>query len=72
MSLGLQHLSDEVAAAKSLRESLAHSETVVQLSPADIDASPVADRIPVEIDPAFEELKAAIADPAGLHKAYLS
>lgn len=62
MNLGLQHLSDEVAAAKALRESLAHTETVVQLSPADIDGSPVADRIPVEIDPAFEELKAAIAD----------
>jgi ParB family transcriptional regulator, chromosome partitioning protein len=62
MSLELQQLSEDAAAARALRETLAAGESVLELAPADIDASPVSDRIPVEHDPAFEELKAAIAD----------
>jgi ParB family transcriptional regulator, chromosome partitioning protein len=62
MSLGLQHLSDEAAATKSLRDSLVHTESIAQLNPSDIDPSLVSDRIPLEVDPAFEELKAAIAE----------
>lgn len=62
MSLELQQLSEEAAAAKSLRQTLAGSESIVELSPADVDASLVADRLPTDHDPAFEELKTAIAD----------
>lgn len=62
MSLNLQQLSTEAAEAKSLREALAGSEAVVQLDPAGIDPSPVVDRIPIDDDPAFDELKAAIAE----------
>jgi ParB family chromosome partitioning protein len=62
MNLELQHLSDEAAEAKSLRQTLAGSEPVLELVPSDIDPSPVADRIPTDNDPAFEELKARIAE----------
>jgi len=62
MSLELQHLSEEASAARALRQTLASSEPIVELAPSDIDPSPVADRIPTDQDPAFEELKQAIAD----------
>ena len=62
MSLELQQLTEEAAAAKSLREKLAESEPVIELRPEDIDPSPVADRIPTDHDAAFEELKSAIAE----------
>jgi ParB family chromosome partitioning protein len=62
VSLDLQHLSDEAASARSLRQTLASGDAVIELAAADIDPSPVADRIPVDDDPAFAELKAAIAD----------
>src|ERR1700743_3622062 len=62
MNLELQHLSEEAAAAKSLRQTLAGSEPVLELSAADIDPSPVADRIPTDDDPAFDELKTQIAE----------
>jgi ParB family chromosome partitioning protein len=62
MSLELQHLSEEASTARALRQTLASSEPTVELAPGDIDPSPVADRIPTDQDPAFEELKQAIAD----------
>jgi len=62
MNLELQHLSEEATAARALRQTLAGSQPIVDLPPADIDPSPVADRIPTDHDPAFEELKQAIAD----------
>lgn len=62
MSLELQQLSEDAAAARALREQLASSETVIALSPDLIDASFVNDRMPIDDDPAFEELKAAISD----------
>ncbi|MDQ0333515.1 ParB family chromosome partitioning protein [Mesorhizobium sp. YL-MeA3-2017] len=62
MSLELQQLGSEAAAAKSLREQLANGEVSVELQGELIDASLVTDRIPTEHDPAFDELKSAIAD----------
>jgi ParB family chromosome partitioning protein len=62
MSLELQHLSEEASAARALRQTLASREPIVELAPSDIDPSPVADRIPTDRDPGFEELKQAIAD----------
>ena len=62
MSLDLHHLSEEAAAAKTLREALATSEPIVELNPQEIDPSPVVDRIQVDQDPAYDDLKAAIAD----------
>lgn len=60
MDLGLQKLSSEADAAKALRATLAASEQVVELDPAIIDSSFVADRIPIVADPEYVALKAAI------------
>jgi ParB family chromosome partitioning protein len=62
MNLELQHLSDEASAARTLRQALANGEPILELAPAEVDPSPVADRIPVDNDRAFEELKQAIAE----------
>jgi ParB family chromosome partitioning protein len=62
MSLGLQQLSNEAAAAKTLRASLARAEHVVDISPDNIDASLITDRIPIESDPAFQRLKEQIRE----------
>lgn len=61
MNLGLQQLSDEAAAAKSLRATLASAEQVIEIDPADVDDSFVTDRISAESDPGFANLKAAIS-----------
>lgn len=60
LNLGLNRLSEEAAEAKQLREALARSENVVELDPAIIDSSIVADRLVSTSDTAFDELKAAI------------
>ncbi len=61
MNLGLQRLSEEAAAAKSLRATLANSEQVIELDVANVDDSFIVDRISSETDPAFLTLKKAIA-----------
>lgn len=61
MNLGLQRLSEEAAAAKALRATLANSAQVVELDAARVDDSFVADRLSPESDPGFAGLKAAIA-----------
>ena len=61
MNLGLQRLSDEASAAKSLRATLAGAEHVIEIAPSEIEFSFVRDRLPVESDPSFESLKAQIA-----------
>jgi ParB family chromosome partitioning protein len=61
MNLGLQRLSEEAAAAKSLRATLANSAQVVELDVADVDDSFIVDRLSPELDPGFASLKAAIA-----------
>ena len=62
MNLSLGRLNEAASAAKELRDALAAGEKVVDLDPALIDTSFVEDRIPVEIDPAFETLTASIAE----------
>ncbi|WP_036279133.1 plasmid partitioning protein RepB [Methylocystis sp. ATCC 49242] len=61
MNLGLQRLSEDAAAAKALRETLAAGEQVVELDPALVDSSFIKDRLPLEDDPAFLQLKDSIA-----------
>jgi ParB family chromosome partitioning protein len=61
MNLGLQRLSEEAAAAKSLRATLANSAQVVELDTACVDDSFIVDRLSPESDPGFAGLKAAIA-----------
>ncbi|WCJ66134.1 plasmid partitioning protein RepB [Agrobacterium tumefaciens] len=56
MNLSLGRLGDEAAAAKELRLALAAGDKVVELSPAQIDASFIQDRIPTDHDAALEDL----------------
>lgn len=56
MNLSLGRLGDEAAAAKELRSALAAGDKVIELSPAQIEASFIQDRIPTEKDDALDEL----------------
>ena len=60
MNLSLGRLGDEAAAAKELRSALAAGDKVVELSPAQIEASFIQDRIPTEKDAALDELIASM------------
>lgn len=61
MGLGLDRLTQDAARAKDLQQVLEHGDHVLQLDPALIDPSFVRDRIPAELDPEFDALKASIA-----------
>ncbi|QTG17463.1 plasmid partitioning protein RepB (plasmid) [Agrobacterium tumefaciens] len=62
MNLSLGRLGDEAAAAKELRSALAAGDKVVELSPAQIEASFIQDRIPTEKDAALDELVASMRE----------
>jgi ParB family transcriptional regulator, chromosome partitioning protein len=62
MNLSLGRLNEEAAAAKELREAIAAGDKVVELDPALVEVSFIRDRIPIEADPQFDDLKASIAD----------
>ncbi|MCW2319287.1 ParB family chromosome partitioning protein [Rhodoblastus acidophilus] len=62
MSLDLKYLSDEAAAAKTMREQLASGGPILDLDPDSIDPSPVVDRLPMDTDPSYDALKASIAE----------
>ncbi|NRQ18906.1 plasmid partitioning protein RepB [Ensifer sesbaniae] len=62
MNLSLGRLNEEAAAAKDLREAIAAGDKVIELDPALIEVSFIRDRIPLEADPQFDDLKTSIAD----------
>lgn len=55
-------LRDIAREADEMRERLANGEQVIEIDPALIDPAPFADRLVIEIDPAFEALTASIRD----------
>lgn len=60
MGTSLQELTQGARAAAKLQEQLLTGDHVVSLDPALIDPSPIADRLPAEIDPGFDELVSSI------------
>ncbi|EHS51787.1 plasmid partitioning protein RepB [Rhizobium sp. PDO1-076] len=62
MNLSLGKLGEEAAAAKSLRESLASGQKVVEIDPGLVEMSFIRDRIPVENDIELEALKLSIGE----------
>lgn len=62
MGASLQELSESAKAVDKLRQQLASGEIVVALGPGQIEGSTIADRIPIEIDPGFDQLMASIAE----------
>lgn len=62
MGSSLQEMTENARAAERLQQQLADGETVIALDPAQIDGSRIADRIPVDVDPGFEELVGSIEE----------
>lgn len=60
MGVSLQELTQGARAAAKLQEQLSSGEHVVSLSPDQIDASPIADRLPAENDPSYQSLRDSI------------
>ena len=60
MGTSLQELTQGARAAAKLQEQLLTGDHVVLLEPALIDPSPIADRLPADRDPGFEQLVASI------------
>jgi ParB family chromosome partitioning protein len=60
MGTSLQELTQGARAAAKLQEQLLTGDHVVSLDPALIDPSPIADRLPDDRDPGFEQLVASI------------
>ncbi|WP_104668421.1 plasmid partitioning protein RepB [Ensifer adhaerens] len=61
MNLSLGRLNEEAAAARELRDAIAAGDKVIELDPALIEVAFIRDRIPLEADPQFDELKASIS-----------
>lgn len=62
MGSSLQEMAEGAKTAARLQDQLASGEAVVDLDPASIDESPIADRLPTAIDPKFDQLKASIGE----------
>ncbi|MDX0519070.1 plasmid partitioning protein RepB [Sinorhizobium medicae] len=61
MGSSLQEMAEGAKAAARLQDQLAAGEAVVSLDPSTIDGSPIADRLPADVDPKFEQLEASIS-----------
>ncbi len=62
MGSSLQEMAEGAKAAARLQQQLASGEVVVSLDPSAIEWSTIADRLPAEIDPSFDQLVASIAE----------
>jgi len=62
MGSSLQEMAEGAKAAARLQQQLASGEAVVSLDPSTIEWSTIADRLPTEIDPSFDQLVASIAE----------
>jgi len=62
MGASLQEMAENAKQASQLRQQLAEGDAVVALDPKKIDHSKIADRIPTEVDPAFDQLVASIRE----------
>lgn len=60
MGTSLQELTQGARAAAKLQEQLLTGDHVVSLDPTLIDPSPIADRLPADRDPGFDQLVASI------------
>jgi len=62
MGASLHEMSENAKHAANLQKQLAEGEAVLSLDVAKIDSSRVADRIPIEVDAAFDQLVASIEE----------
>ena len=62
MGTSLKQMTDGAKLATRLQEQLEKGDAVVEIEPDTIEPSPIADRIPTDVDPAFDELVQSISD----------
>ncbi|MBB6469480.1 ParB family chromosome partitioning protein [Aminobacter lissarensis] len=62
MGSSLQEMAEGAKAAARLQQQLASGDAVVSLDPSKIDGSTIADRLPADIDPTFDQLVVSIAE----------
>ena len=62
MGTSLKQMTDGAKLATRLQEQLEKGDVVVEIEPDTIEQSPIADRIPTDVNPAFDELVQSIAD----------
>lgn len=60
MGASLQEMSENAKQAAQLQKQIAEGDVVVSIDPKKVDHSRIADRIPVDVDPAFDQLVASI------------
>ena len=60
MGTSLQEMSEGARSAARLQEQLASGNVVIEIEPSAISDSSVGDRIPIDVDPGFEELVSSI------------
>ncbi|MHB1101818.1 MAG: plasmid partitioning protein RepB [Devosia sp.] len=60
MGTSLQELTQGARAAAKLHEQLLAGDHVLSLDPSSIDPSPIADRLPADLDPGFDQLVVSI------------
>jgi ParB family chromosome partitioning protein len=61
MGSSLQEMTETARAASRLQQQLAAGEVVLSLDPSQVEGSKIADRIPIEVDPGFDELVLSIS-----------
>lgn len=62
MGSSLQEMAEGAKVAAQLQEQLASGELVISLDPSRVDGSTIADRLPTDIDPSFDQLVASILE----------
>jgi ParB family chromosome partitioning protein len=62
MGTSLQELTQGARTAAKLQEQLLAGDHVISIDTALIDASPIADRLPADLDPSFDELVESIRE----------
>jgi ParB family transcriptional regulator, chromosome partitioning protein len=62
MGSSLQEMAENAKQATKLQQQLADGEAVISIDTASIDNSKIVDRIPIDVDPAFDTLVESIAE----------
>ena len=62
MGASLAQLSENARTVQRLQDQISAGDRVLEIDPGDVDASLVADRLTIEVDPTFEALVASIAE----------
>jgi ParB family chromosome partitioning protein len=62
MGTSLKQMTDGAKLATRLQEQLEKGDVVVEIEPDAVEQSPIADRIPTDVDPAFDELVQSISN----------